>query len=617
MYDAICLFLQRTSQKQPRFTLNEKNIESIVRICILLEGLPLGVELAAAAICEQGCDMIAETYEHNLAALATRMSNFQMRHRSLYAAFEISWDLLPHHLQTKLAGLSNFLDGFTKEAASTIVGADSSDLVLLISKSLIRVNENGRYSLHEAIRQFVNAKQIPGFDVDGLKEKQACYFAALLGEIHSDLLSDRQTFALNLIQEEFGNLSQCWIWIIDQKRFDLLEKTMDSLYQYFSIRSLYEEGISWFKRATESKELADSKSLVMGMLLWRLGSLAYKSRDRLLALESLTKSEKILSQRNSKEELASCWIRLGWFYHREKDFQQAQNFSDLALQYFSDQNNDLGLTQAYLLAGSIKNRQGNYQESLSSFELAYHVGKKTKNQRNLVTVINFLADIACYEGNYEKAIKLYQESLGISDQLSDRYHQSILLNNLGTIYHIQHDYFQARNYYEKSLAFARDIGDLDGIALALNNLGELATWMNDYDLALTYSEEALEIAIQLKENWTIIVCLNSLGEIYCGKQDYQKSRTYLLDALQRSIEINGMDLAARVVINLARDYQLSGDHEMAKILLIAGLSHSATEQDSREKAIGWLSEMGVNETYAQNDKLLKDIFAEMVYRNKT
>ncbi|MAT44390.1 MAG: hypothetical protein CL609_18815 [Anaerolineaceae bacterium] len=609
-YDAIDLFVRRAKQKIPKFDLNEHNLESIIRICKILEGLPLGVELAAATLCEQGCDDVLETFENNLGALATRMSNFQTRHRSLNAVFEVSWEMLTYGLKEILFNLTFFLDGFTAPAALAVAGASSSDLAILVSKSLIRVNHYRRYSVHEAIRQFIRTKSVPDSQPEVLYEKHAIYYVQYLKDQQQALLFEGQSKALDAIQLDFGNISLSWFWAVNQVRDDLILNSLDSLYHYFNIRSLFEEGISWFQQAIQKLEKTNRQDgLVLGMLLWRLGALAYPTRNDQLVLSSLLRSENILTNLKASAELASCRVHLGWAYLRDKDFSRSQHYADAALTYFNETNDDLGLTQAYLLAGSIENRQGRYHESHPLFEEAYQYCKNTKNLRNLVVVINKLADISCYEGNYDHAIKLYEESLQYSKELNDRYNQAVMLNNLGTIFHVRSDYERAAHFYQESLLIAKDIGDDDGTALALNNLGELATWQGNYQSALIYSKEALEIAKKLNENWTVIVCLNSLGEITCGLNEFKASREYLIEALKRAIEINGLDLVARVMINLGRVYQLTGQTDFAIRFMEAGLYHSATEQDSREKAKRWLEEMQVKLDTMINDALMEELIS--------
>jgi predicted ATPase/DNA-binding SARP family transcriptional activator/Tfp pilus assembly protein PilF len=609
-YDAVELFVRCASQKMPQFSLNEKNYQSVVRICHVLEGLPLGVELAAATLCEQGCTEIAEVYEQDLGALTTRMLNFQPRHRSLQAAFEISWNLLDRPLKQVLAGLSIFRDGFSAAAAAQVAEAMPQDLANLIAKSLLRLEDSSRYSMHEVIRQLVRAETDIGNAFWQVEERHAAFYADFLADKKDGLSANGQSEALRATQIEYGNLYLAWHWMVDHSCLDLIEKSMYSLYQYFMIRSLFDDGIAWFKHAADRLAQHSEENLLLGKLLWRLGAMAYTTRDNSISFSSLHQSETILERATANKELAYCRIYLGWAYHREKDFSRAKVYADRSLQYFLEIQDAKGLSETYILIGSIENRQGSYQKSRPYFEKAYDACKTARNAQNLMIAINRLADVLCYEGEYDQARELFNEALQLSRQLNDSYHQAILLNNLGTIDHLLCNYEQAGVNYKESLAITRKLGDLDGVALALNNLGELATWQQDFEQALAYSKEALAIARQVKETWTIIVCLNSLGEIYTGMGRLPEGKSNLIEALKIAVEINSFDLAGRVLVNLGRVYQLLGDRDYAVTLMKAGALHSATEQDSRNKAARWLAEFSEAIPDGFNDDLMNTLIGQ-------
>lgn len=609
--DSIRLFMQRVNQKIPKFSMTNENLPVIVRMCNQLEGLPLGLELAAAATSEQGFDFVMENFEHNLSLLKTRMSDYDERHRSLDAAFETSWAMLSPEYQGILYRLSFFMDGFNRDAAESVAAASVQILSDLRSKSLIRFNRTGRYDIHEAIRQYVNRKEVDDQIAEQVRDGHAAYFCNFLFQLNAALLNENQTKALAEIQQELGNISTCWQWIVTRGQVERIVQCVDSLFHYFNIRSFFLDGISWFARAVDRLQEMPGTELARGMLLWRLGTLAYYQRDNARMIDSLSRSEALLLSAGNERELAQARLHRGWVFHRDKDFGKAHEYAQQAFASFEDAHDLLGLTQSLLLLGSIENRQGNFTQSEGFFTQALEFCRQTKNPRNLVTILNRLGDVVSYRGEYALATQLFQESLTISKELNDRFNQAVLLNNLGTIAHIQQDYQLAETYYQQSLAIARDINDLDGIALALSNLGELATWQENYDEAILYAQEALKIAQDLNEAWTIIVCLNSLGEIYRGMEELAKSAEYFLDAIRISIEIQGWDLVTRIAINLGRTYQLLGESDRARQYYLAAYAHSSTEQDSREKAKGWLAEMGVTPSVMSDDSLIKGIIEEL------
>lgn len=136
--DAIQLFLQYARRFQPAFVPTSDDWRSIARICALVQGLPLGIELAAAWVPMLCCTEIADEIAHNFDFLTTSLRNVPDRHRSMRAVFASSWRLLSCEEQRVLAALSVFRGGFTRAAAAEIAGATLPVLASLEHKSLIQ-----------------------------------------------------------------------------------------------------------------------------------------------------------------------------------------------------------------------------------------------------------------------------------------------------------------------------------------------------------------------------------------------------------------------------------------------------------------------------------------------
>ncbi|PKO20431.1 MAG: SARP family transcriptional regulator, partial [Chloroflexi bacterium HGW-Chloroflexi-1] len=137
-YSAVNLFQQRARRAYQHFSLSEIERPHVVRICQLVEGMPLGVELAAAWVAVHSCEEIAQEIERNLDILTTRLRNVPARQWSVRATFEHSWQLLSETEKDIFARLSVFRGGFRREAAAVVTGASLSTLSSLLDKSLIR-----------------------------------------------------------------------------------------------------------------------------------------------------------------------------------------------------------------------------------------------------------------------------------------------------------------------------------------------------------------------------------------------------------------------------------------------------------------------------------------------
>ena len=120
-YPAIDMFVQSAQALQPDFALSADTAPAVARICQLVEGLPLGIELAAAWIRVLSCDEIAQEISRNLDFLSSAMHDLPARQRSLRAVFDYSWNLLSAPEQQALRQLAVFRGSFTREAATAVV----------------------------------------------------------------------------------------------------------------------------------------------------------------------------------------------------------------------------------------------------------------------------------------------------------------------------------------------------------------------------------------------------------------------------------------------------------------------------------------------------------------
>jgi len=155
-YSAVQLFVQSARRSRPNFQLDD--VAAVARICKLVEGLPLAVELAASWAHHMPCDSIAAHIQHDLDFLSTNLRDVPERHRSTRVLFEHSWHLLSEAEQAVLSKLSVFRGSFDADAAARIAGASLHMVSALAEKSLVRASPTGRYDLHELLRQFAQEK---------------------------------------------------------------------------------------------------------------------------------------------------------------------------------------------------------------------------------------------------------------------------------------------------------------------------------------------------------------------------------------------------------------------------------------------------------------------------
>ena len=257
------------------------------------------------------------------------------------------------------------------------------------------------------------------------------------------------------------------------------------------------------------------------------------------------------------------------------------------------------------MQGLIFDRMGEFEVARPLVERAVNAARQSGNPRRMIAPLNLLGDIACSQGDYATAERNFVDALEISRQLDDRFNLGILVNNLATAYHLTGRYELAEGAYRESLLICREQGDQDGEALALNNLGELAVARGKYAEAESLSLQALAIAEELGEEWTIIVCLYNLGEAASAAGAHARALERYRRGAALALEVSAVDQAARIAVNAAHSLWLNGERAAAEALWQAALAHPAIEQAEREKALGWLAELGGTPPEAEDEALLE------------
>jgi len=205
--ESMQLFVERAMHADLAFRLTPENLASVERICRLVEGVPLAIELAAGWVRLMTPAEIAAALEQNLDLLATEMRNVPKRHRSMRAAFEHSWRLLSAFERSVLRQLTVFRGGFTRAAAARVTWATIPVLASLVNKSLLRVLPNGRYDRHFLLYQLAREKlaELPAEEAEA-RERHSWFFLEWLGSLRDALWEGGQREALAAVAADYKNI---------------------------------------------------------------------------------------------------------------------------------------------------------------------------------------------------------------------------------------------------------------------------------------------------------------------------------------------------------------------------------------------------------------------------
>ena len=300
--------------------MNGENRANVARICRLVEGMPLALELAATWVRALSPAEIAFEIERSLDILSASLRDMPERHRSMRAVFDYSWQMLSVDEQQVLCKLSVFRGGFQRQAAEQVAGASLSILSTLVNRTLLRRIAAGRYDLHELVRQY-SAAQL-ATDPRAKTEVQGQHYAfylALAEAAEQELKGRNQLEWLGRLEQDQDNLRVALEWALSNDGLtpdgdELSLKLSAALRWFWRMRGYFHEGCNWLTEALRhypEKRTAARASALMGMsmLANALGDL---SAARAPAEESAAIYRELGAQEGLAEALMFEGLTLLW-----------------------------------------------------------------------------------------------------------------------------------------------------------------------------------------------------------------------------------------------------------------------------------------------------------------
>jgi predicted ATPase/DNA-binding SARP family transcriptional activator/Tfp pilus assembly protein PilF len=610
-YSAVELFAQAARRIQRKFTLVEQVRPSVIRICQMVEGMPLGVELAAAWVPVRSCEEIAGEIERNLDILSTSLRNVPKRHRSLRAAFDHSWNLLSEQEREVFRKLSVFCGGFQAAAAEKVAGAPLPVLSALVDKSLLRRGPSGRYQIHELLRQYAAGKlQESPQERGSVQALHSGHYAAFLQQREDALKGEKQREALEEINTEIDNVRAGWQWAITQIEnrqnealaMAVMRQSLESLYLFYATRDWYQEGEAAFGRVATVLDGPDKlshipareKELLLGELLARQGKCCEFTEHSDKAQQLFERSLAIFDRLGAWRETVLPLYGLGYVAHIKGEYVQAKQYSQRSLATYKEIEDPWGMANVLSNLCLVARRQGAFSEAKQHSQQSLALRRKIGDQRGIASSLSNLGLICCDLGEYAEAKKVLLEALQICRQLDYNIEIAHALTGLCQAAFRLGETDAAKQFGQESLAVFRDIGDRWGMAIAYNNLGHIAMELGDYAEAKHLYQEGIAIYQQTGIKSGLANTLGNLGQVCYKLGEYAEARPYLHEALRIAQEIGAIPIALESLSRLAPLLAQEGETKQSLELLAFTMHQPAILQATKENAEVLFSELAAD-----------------------
>ncbi len=527
----------------------QEEIGSALRICQLVEGLPLGIELAAGWAHEYTFVQIEEEVRRNLEFLQSTMQDLPERHRSLQASFEHSWDLLTESECEVFSKLAVFPGTFSGRAAQEVAGAAHPWLIHLEDKSLVRREGVGRYALHPLLRQYAGQKlrQYSRKIGDMAQQQHAQFFCTLLKDRELDLRGFRQPEVLDELELELENIGTAWDWAVEHHAYHLIERASIGMLFFLEERSRWQEGEARFRSA--------------------LAALPDDDNDEA-----------------TQRIRAYLCAGLGWFCCRITRFQEAEKYLKLGLQISEEQEIAFIRLFSHFSLGFLYTWMSRFDEAWLHLSTSRSLSEKSGDGWGLAWSREMLAEITFESGKTGFDDGPFLETLALFERAGELRGSSRALNYLGNIAMARGRYTDARSYFEKLLANVEKLGDIWGAAGGYSKLGQLASARGEYEQAWRLHQRSLAMLLKTGDQRRTAYAMRELGEVAAALDKRAEAARFFQRALEIAARAQSLSLIQDILTGIAGVQFQGSEKERAVALLSVVLQAPIGDQLTANRA---------------------------------
>jgi predicted ATPase/DNA-binding SARP family transcriptional activator len=423
-YAAVQMFLQTARRIQAKFTLLESDWPHLARICRLVEGTPLAIDLAASWTRLLSPAEIAAEIERGMDILATAPRDLPDRHRSMRAVFDHSWNLLSASERRVLRRLSVFRGGFTRQAAEEVAGGSLPLLSALIDKSLLRLEPRSgdmqRYDLHELVRQVAYARLLDAGEACQTNGRHLDYYLALAEQAEAQLVGPNSPMWLDRLARDHDNLRAAFSSATASDRAgdgELAQRLLRALVWFWLTRGPFDEGLKWAELALS---LDSSHAFSHAGAVWVAGYLNHLVGNHTVARQKLENGVGLCRQLgpSGKQELAWALNFLGMEEESAGDLVSAQSCWQESLAIWRELDDPRGIAPVLVNLGFCTPwQQGDYDQARRYFEDGLAAARASGDRGWLLCAYNALGESYTYQDDFARAHTLYRKALLVCREL--------------------------------------------------------------------------------------------------------------------------------------------------------------------------------------------------------
>jgi predicted ATPase/DNA-binding SARP family transcriptional activator len=518
---AVQLFVERARAVQPSFALTSANAEPVARICALVDGLPLAIELAAPRVRVLPVQGLLRRLEDGqggsvLRLLSSGAVDLPDRQRTMHATIAWSYDLLPTEQRVLFRRLGVFRGGCSFEAVAAVCGEigglEALDgLGALAEHSLLVVNDAGgepRFDMLETIREYALDRLEASGEGEAIRRRHTNFFVQFAEAVEPKLFGSQQALWMDTLETEHDNLRAALRWSLEHAPEAAL-RLSGAVSRFWYGHTHLSEGRQWVEAALARQQaMAVSSARQVAKALHGAGVLCLFQNDYAASHTFLEQARVLYPEHGDTKLLAFVLHDLGGLAMNESNYAQAAAFyqESLALSQEAQDRWLIGLNLYGL--GTVLLAQGDMARATTLLHESLAIYRQLGDKGGEASVMISLSSLAQDLGDYRRAAAHAQAGLELYQEVGNKHGASWALSVLADIAQLEGDSGHARSYLEASIALTRESGNTRPISAGL---GVTAREAGDNERAMAIARERLALVQNIGNKENIIQCLEDIA----------------------------------------------------------------------------------------------------------
>jgi tetratricopeptide (TPR) repeat protein len=475
--------------------------------------LPLGVELAAAWVRTIPCAEIAVSIEREAAALFSLHANRAGRHRNLDAVIAYSWNLLTLEQQNALAALGIFVGGFTRDATERVAVAPLRMLSSLVDKSLVRRHDDGRYDLHELVRQFALTRLRTDSVLNAIvSERYRDFFSEFVASTHDRMRGPDEMAAVAALSSDLANVMSAWNSSIDSNNYTIIASMAAPLVSLLQVHVTLPTALAEAERAVRALG-SQGEEHVLAAIRMQWGRAAVTGGDPDVARRELTKALTLARRVGRTDAIVRALHQTGSLEYQQGNIDAAEKVGNEALSLLQDDAEPELRCLVHNLIGTLANMRSRFDIAERHGRLALAAAREQQCPSRVGSLLCNLGVPLCYMGKFSEASAVTAEACTIYEMLGRHVSVAMIRSNLAAIAIAQNDIVTARQQAQEAVRLTREAGDGNWLSGALTTLSDALCHDHQWAAARSAADEGLQVAETVRHPLVVTEALFLLATI--------------------------------------------------------------------------------------------------------